>query len=158
MGWTETFGTGKCCILWWLSCVAGVDRGGEGNGGKKREGMGERRKGLPLPFPFRAFLPSPPLPSLFLHLPRRVYGDMLPVQAMKKYDIVVRDFWIRSLSEQSFWLKHVQFKHFLGSTGKVSSLISQIFLHKHMDPGERKLTVLRVRCLVYIVLVGNTSP
>ena len=102
MGWTETFGTGKCCILWWLSCVADVDRGGEGNGGKKREGMGERRKGLPLPFPFRAFLPSPPLPSLFLHLPRRVYGDMLPVQAMKKYDIVVRDFWIRSLSRTEF--------------------------------------------------------
>ena len=152
MGWTETFGTGKCCILWWLSCVAGVDRGKEGNGGKKREGMGD----CLFLFPFSRISPSPPL---FLHLPRRVYGDVLSIQAMKKCNIVMRDFWNRSLSRTEFltWECSIQ-TFFVGSTGKVSCLISQIFLHKHMDPGERKLTVLRVRSLVYIVLVDSISP
>ena len=98
MGWTETFGTGKCCILWWLSCVADVDRGGEGNGGKKREGMGERRKGLPLPFPFRAFLPSP----LFFCTYHAGYMAICYLFKPWKNMTVVRDFWIRSLSRTEF--------------------------------------------------------
>ena len=75
---------------------------GEGRGMevKKERGWGREGKDCLSLFPFALF--SPPLPSLFLHLPRRVYGDMLPVQAMKKYDIVVRDFWIRSLSRTEF--------------------------------------------------------
>ena len=67
---------------------------------KKERGWGREGKDCLSLFPFALF--SSPLPSLFLHQPRRVYGDMLPVQAMKKYDIVVRDFWIRSLSRTEF--------------------------------------------------------
>lgn len=38
---------------------------GEGWGKEKGEGIGERKEGLPLPFPFRAFLPTPPLTPAF---------------------------------------------------------------------------------------------
>jgi len=75
--------------------VAGVDRGEEGNGGKKREGM---RDGLSL-VPFALLSRSPPL---FLHLPRRVYGDVLSIQAMKKCNIVIEIFGIGHFHEQSF--------------------------------------------------------
>ena len=78
--------------------------------------------GLPLPFPFRAFLLSP-----FLHLPRRLHGDVLSVQALKNVTSSWEIFGIDHFHEQSFCLKHVQFRHVLGSTFKVSCLISQIF-------------------------------
>ena len=121
MGWTETFGTGSFCILWWLFCVVVVHRGEEGNEGKKTGGMGERRKGLPLPSPFRSLsrfspppLPSPPLPSSW-----EIGG-------------------IGHFHEQSFWLKHVQFKHFLGSTGKVSSPYKPDILTQTYGPRVKK--------------------
>ena len=155
MGWTETFGTGKCCILWWLSCVAGVERGREGNGGKKKRGAGGEKERTASPFSLSRFSPLPsPLFFCTYHA-----GYMAICYLFKPWKNMTQSceiFGFGHFHEQSFWLKHVQFKHFLGSTGKVSSLISQIFLHKHMDPGERKLTVLRVRRLVYIVLVGST--
>ena len=105
----------------------------------------ERGWGTASPFSLSRFSPPPP-PPLFLHLPRRVYGDVLSVQTVKKCNMVVRDFWNRSFSRTEFSdLSMSNSDIFLDSTGNVSCLISQIFLHKHMDPGERKLTVLRVR-------------
>ena len=141
--------------------MAGVDRGGVGNEGKKTGGDGGEKERTASPFSLSRFSPlsSPPPPCLFLHLPRRVYRDVLSVQAIEqKCNIVVRDFWIRSFSRTEFLTQHVQFRHFLSFTSKVSCLISEMLLHEHVDPGERKLTVLRVRRLVYIVLVGSVSP
>ena len=63
------------------------------------EAKKERGWGTASPFPFRAFLP---LPSPFLLLTRRVYGDLLSIQAMKKCNIVMRDSWNRSLSRTAF--------------------------------------------------------
>ena len=114
MGWTETFGTGKSCILWWLSCVAGVDGGGEGNVGKKnRRDGGEKERTAP-PFSLSRFSP-PPLPSPFFCNCHAGCMTMCYLFKPRKnlawsWEIV----GIGHFHEQGFWLEHVQFKHFLG--------------------------------------------
>lgn len=63
----------------------------------------ERGWGTASPFSLSGFSPPPlPSPPLFLHLPRRVYGDVLSVQTVKKCNMVVRDFWNRSFSRTEF--------------------------------------------------------
>ena len=53
--------------------------------------------GLPLPFPFRAFLPSP-----FFAPATKAAWRCVICSSLEKCNIVVRDFWNRSLSRTKF--------------------------------------------------------